>query len=64
MKPHAHMKMVVAIRAMKGSIVAILNIRKDTISFSWMFGFEHSQDMHNHHVDHLYLSISLGVEGS
>jgi hypothetical protein len=64
LEPQAHLKRVVANRVVEGSIVAMLNIRKDLIPCAWMFGVVHSQDMHNHHVDYLYFSISLGVEGS
>jgi hypothetical protein len=56
--------MVVAIRAMKGSIVAMLNIRKTLIPCGGIFGVVHSQDIRNHLVDYLYMFIGLGVEGS
>jgi hypothetical protein len=64
LEPQAHLKRVVANRVVEGSIVAMLNIRKDFIPCVWMFGIIHSQDMDNHHVDYLYFSISLWVEGS
>ena len=51
-------------RILKGLIVAMLNIRKSLIPSAMMFDVIHSQDMHNHLVDHLRMSICLGVEGS
>jgi hypothetical protein len=48
----------------EGFFVVMLNIRKDFIPCAWMFGIVHAQDMDNHHVDYLCLSISLWVEGS
>ena len=48
---------------MKGFVVAMSNIRKSLIPSVMMFGVVHSQDMHNHLVDHLCMSIGLGVEG-
>jgi hypothetical protein len=63
-EPQAHLKWVVANRAVKGFVVAMLNISKTPIPCAWMFGIVHPQDMDNHHVDYLYLSISLWVEGS
>jgi hypothetical protein len=50
--------------AMKGSIVAMLKIWKSLIPCTWMLGVVYFLDMHNHHVEYLYLSISFGVEGS
>jgi hypothetical protein len=64
MEPQAHLKRVVANRVVEGSVVAMLNIRKDLIPCVWMFGIVHPQDMDNHHVDYLCFSISLWVEGS
>ena len=49
---------------MKGSITTMLNIRKTLIPCAWMFGVVHFQDIHNHPIEHLCLSISLRVEGS
>jgi hypothetical protein len=63
LEPQAHLKRVVANRVVEGSVVAMLNIRKDLIPCVWMFGIVHPQDMNNHHVDYLCFSISLWVEG-
>jgi hypothetical protein len=41
MEPQAHLKRVMANRAMEGSIVAMLNIRKALIPCVWMFGIVH-----------------------
>ena len=64
LKPQANLKWVVPSRAMKSSIVVLLHIRKVVIPHAWMFGDVHPQDMHNHHIDHLCLSIGLGMKGS
>jgi len=59
LKPQARLKSVVASRAMKGSIVAMLNIRKAFNTCVWMFGVINYQNMKNHYVDHLCFSINL-----
>ena len=41
LEPQAHLKRIVANKVVEGSIVAMLNIRKDFIPFSWMFGVVH-----------------------
>jgi hypothetical protein len=62
--PQTHMKRVVANRAMEGSIIAMLNIWEALIPCKWMLRVVHAQDMHNHPIDHLSLSICLGMKGS
>jgi hypothetical protein len=64
LEPQEHLKRVVANRVVEGSIVAMLNTRKDLIPCAWMFGIVHPRDMNNHPVDYLCLSISLWVEGN
>jgi len=64
LEPQTHLKGAMINRAMDGSVVAMLNIRKNLITCAWMFGIVHPQDMDNHHVDYLCFSISLWVEGS
>jgi hypothetical protein len=64
LEPQAHLKRVVENIAVEGSVVAMLDIRKDLIPCVWMLGIVHPQDMSNNHVDYLYFSISLWVEGS
>ena len=57
---------------MKGYVVTMMNIRKDSIPCVWMFEvprvwmFEvvHSRDMHNHPIDHNPLSMHFVVKGS
>jgi hypothetical protein len=49
---------------MKGSVVAVLNIWEALIPGAGMFRIVHPEDMHDHSIDHLCLSIGLGVEGS
>ena len=58
------MKWVVASRAMKSCVVAMLHIRKVVISCAWMFGVIHLKDVHDHLIDHLCLAIDLGMGGS
>jgi hypothetical protein len=48
---------------MYGSVVIVLKIGKTLIPFVWMIGIVHAQDMHDHPVNDLGLTISLGVEG-
>jgi hypothetical protein len=64
LKSKAHLKRVVVGRAMEGSIVAMLEIRKALIPCAWMLGVVHAQHMHNHPIDDLYLSNSFKVEGN
>jgi hypothetical protein len=64
LKSQPHLKGVVVGRAMEGSVVAMLNIGETLIPCVCMFGVIHTQDMHDHLVDDLYLAINLGVEGS
>lgn len=52
------------VRAMKDYVVAMLNIWKTLITSIGMFIIVHYQNMHNHHIEHLCLSINLGVHGS
>jgi hypothetical protein len=63
MEPQAHLERVVANRVMEGYVVALLNIWKALIPYSWILGVVHVHDMHNHPIDHFCLSIYLGVEG-
>jgi hypothetical protein len=49
---------------MYGSIVVVLNIGKTLIPGFGVLGILHAQDVHDHQVDDLSLSILLGVEGS
>jgi hypothetical protein len=49
-------------RVVEGSIVSMLNIRKDFIPCAWMFGIVHPQDMENHPVDYL-MFVHQSVDG-
>ena len=64
MEPHVYIKWATDNTVVKGLVVDMLNIRKSLIPSVMMFGFVHSQDIHNHLVDHLCMSIGLGVEGN
>jgi hypothetical protein len=48
---------------MYGIVVTVLNIGQTLIPCAWVLGIVHVQNMHNHHVDDLDLTICLGVEG-
>jgi hypothetical protein len=50
--------------AMHGFVVDMINIRKTLNPFVGMLGIVHAQDMHDHLVDNLGLTIHLGVEVS
>jgi hypothetical protein len=47
---------------MYGSVVTVLNIGKNLIPCVWMHGIVYAQDMHDHPIDDLGLSICLGVD--
>jgi hypothetical protein len=64
LKTQAHLKRVVVGRAMECFVVVVLDIRKALIPCAWMLGVVHAQEMHDHPIDDLCLSISLRVEGS
>jgi hypothetical protein len=65
LKSDAHLKTDVVGDAMEGSVVDMLNIRKDHIPCVWILGVLHAQDMHYHPISDLCLvSINLAVEGS
>jgi hypothetical protein len=49
---------------MYGSVVNVLNIGKTLIPCAHMLGIVHAQYLHDHPVDDLNATISLGVEGS
>ena len=49
---------------MYGSIIAVMNIGKTLIPCAWLLEIVHVQDMHDHPMDDLGLTIYLGVEGS
>jgi hypothetical protein len=48
---------------MQGSIVAMLDIGKTIISCARVLGIINAQDMHDHSIYDLSLTICLGVEG-
>ena len=43
-------------------VVAVLDIGETFNPHSWMLRFLHAQNVYDHHVDDLYLAISLGME--
>jgi hypothetical protein len=49
---------------MYGSVVAVLNIGKTLIPCVSMLRVLHAQDMQDHLVEELSLTIRLGMEGS
>jgi hypothetical protein len=48
---------------MKGSVVAMMDIRKALIPCARVLGIIHAKDMYNHSFYDLDLAICLGVEG-
>jgi hypothetical protein len=48
---------------MQASVVAMLNIGYTIIPCTMVLGIKHVQDMHDHLIYDLILSIYLGVEG-
>jgi hypothetical protein len=50
--------------AMESHVVTVLNIGKTLIPCMWMLRVVHVQDVHNHLIDDLCLTIGLGVESS
>jgi hypothetical protein len=49
---------------MYGSVAVVMNIGKNIIIGAGVLGIVHAQDVHDHPVDDLGLTIHLGVEGS
>jgi hypothetical protein len=49
---------------MESPVVTVLNIGETLIPCTWMLRVVHVQDVHNHLIDDLYLTICLGVESS
>jgi hypothetical protein len=64
LESQAHLKRAMTNISMEGSVVAMLNIRKNLIPCAWVFGIVHPQYMKYHLVNHLCFSISLWVEGN
>ena len=64
LKAQDHLKRVVVSQDIEGFVTVVLNIGKALIPRVWMLRIVHVQDVHSHHVDDLYMSIILGVEGS
>jgi hypothetical protein len=50
--------------AMESPIVVVLNIGKTLIPCTQILRVVHGKDVHNHLIDDLCLTISLGVEKS
>ena len=50
--------------AMESPIVIVMNIGETLIPCTWMLRVVHDQDVHNHLIDDLCLSVYLGVESS
>ena len=59
LKPQAHLKRFIDYRAMKISIVAMFNTRKYFIPSTWILGFLHLQDIHNHPIHHAFVYPSV-----
>jgi hypothetical protein len=50
--------------AMESPVVTMLNMGETLIPCTWILRVVHVQDVHNHLIYNLYLSVSLGVERS
>lgn len=61
LKSQAHLKWDVSILAMESSIVVVLNTGETLIPCTWMLEFVHAQNVHNHHVNELHITMILGV---
>jgi hypothetical protein len=59
LKSIPQLKGIVVDRAMKGSVVVVLNIGETLIPCARMFGVVHAQDMHDQSVDDFYLTINI-----
>jgi hypothetical protein len=59
-----HLKGSMAIGAMEGHVVVVLNIGKTLIPSTNILRFIHVKDVHNHLIDDLCLAIGLRMEGS
>ena len=55
LKPHACLKRAMTGRAVKGSVVAMLNIRQVLVPCAGVFRIIHPQDMHNHAIHYFCL---------
>ena len=49
---------------MESLVVIVLSIGETLIPCTWMLRVVHAQDVHNHMIDNLCLSIDSRVEGS
>jgi hypothetical protein len=49
---------------MESSSINVLDISENLVPYTWMLIIVHVQDVHNHLIDNLCLSIVLGVERS
>jgi hypothetical protein len=54
--PQAYIKRDMSNREVDGSIIDILNIWKDLIPCTWMLGIVYEKDMHNHPIDHCWIT--------
>jgi hypothetical protein len=59
-----HLKWAMADGTMESHVVTLLDIWETLVPWMWMLRIVHAQDVHNHLIDDLYFSISLGVESS
>jgi hypothetical protein len=64
LESQTHLKWAMVGGAMESPVVTMLNIGETLIPCTWMPRIVHAQDVHNHPIDDLYLSIGLGVESS
>jgi hypothetical protein len=64
LESETHLKWAMDNGTMEIPIVTVLDIWKTLVPCMWMLRIVHAQDVYNHLIDNLYLSISLEVERS
>jgi hypothetical protein len=64
LESQTHLKWAMVGGAMESPVVIVLNIGETLVPCMWMLRIVHSQDVHNHLIDDLCLSIGLWVERS
>ena len=63
LESQSHLKRVMASRAVESPVVVVLNIREALFPCAWILGVVHAQNVYDHPVDNLCLTISLRMEG-
>jgi hypothetical protein len=64
LESQTHLEWAMAGGTMESPIVTVLDIRETLVPCTWMIRIVHMQDVHNHSIDEIFLSISLGVKSN